>query len=246
MGNLLKNLRSSTPKSKTNWYFDRYQTVVVQRDIAVLITLISLGCILLSVTIVHKMSTSKSVEPFVIEIEERSGISNVVRPFLKYQITPDDAINHYFLVKYVRAREEYHKNTFKYNSNKLVHLFSDNTVYQQYRSFLARSSESPTKLVNKDGEITIKIISISNLEPPKERPGSYLAQVRFKRTIYDTKLHVSKFDNSRTISKTKREAESKVAYVNYEYRDMQYTGEDRYINPRGFRVISYEVEDEKF
>ena len=66
-------------KSKIkSWYSNRYQIVVVQRNILLLFTLVSMFSVAISIIFVKTIMSSKSLEPYVIEVEEKTGIATVV------------------------------------------------------------------------------------------------------------------------------------------------------------------------
>src|SRR4051812_3531186 len=95
------------PVSDKNWYKDRYQYVLVQRKILTAITLLSLVCTLATVIVISQLTPLKSVEPFVIQIDQKSGITQTVDPLTATELTTNEAVNNFFLVQYIRSRESY-------------------------------------------------------------------------------------------------------------------------------------------
>ncbi|MFJ5423724.1 VirB8/TrbF family protein, partial [Wolbachia endosymbiont of Drosophila barbarae] len=61
-----------------NWNSNRYSTVIAQRNILLLFALILLATISISILVIFKISTSSTIEPFVIEIDKKSGIVQLV------------------------------------------------------------------------------------------------------------------------------------------------------------------------
>lgn len=235
MNSLFKHLlasartRISSHREKlvsTNWYSDRYQLVTVQRNLAVVVILICILSIVLGIITILKISSDKSIDPFVVEIEEKSGISTVIRPFIQEKWTTDEALRRYFLLRYVFAREEYDFNTFNYNYFTVVRLMSQDSVYNQFRNQIyAPGTKSPVTLGER-GKASITIRSITHLRPPKE--NAYLVQVIF---VKDTTMG------------DKTTSENKVALFSYEYSDLNMRVNERDINPLGFRVTSYKLDD---
>ncbi|MCE3233100.1 MAG: hypothetical protein K0R98_1357 [Rickettsiaceae bacterium] len=221
--------------AKKNWYADRYQTVLVQRNFLVLLTLISLVGIISSVLAVIKVTSSKTVEPFVIEIEERTGITNVIRPIITEQYTRDEALRRYFVVKYVNARESYDSESYKYNYEKIVKTLSSNDVYSQFRSSIsADNPQSPLRL-GKTGQRTIKIVSLSPIPTEKNATTKKAiiggtVQVRF--------IAMEQTTNMAAVPK------NLIATISYQYLDLKLTTEDRDINPLGFQITGYRVDAE--
>ncbi len=225
MGLFKKSVKDESIEVKKNWYADRYQTVVVQRNFLALITIASLAGIIFSVLSVVKITTSKTIEPFVIEIEDKTGITNVIRPLTKEKYAYDETLRRYFLTQYITKRETYNYVTFEYNYFTVVRLLSDPVVYNAFRQDVyASNPNSPVRL----GQVTqryIKIKSITFLQPVKGEVG-FTAQIRFKSD-----------DNGANVK-------YKVATINFDFIDMVLTEEERAINPLGFRVIGYRVDDE--
>lgn len=204
-----------------NWYSDRYETVVVQRNILLIITILALACILVGVFVIGQISLSKTVNPFVIEVEEKTGITNVVNPLDSKTLTGDESIKKYFLLKYLRARETYDPMDFEFNSTTLVRLFSTNRVYAGYRASLNDDQHNPLKLYGSGGKSTLKIRSIQFFEDNK-------TQIRF-----------SVLDNGTT-----GVGHPKIATIKFQFVGIEAHAADLEINPLGFQVTEYRVDDE--
>ena len=107
-----------------SWYQDRYESILVQRN---LMFIFALGCIIatiLAIFFIGKISLSKTIEPMVIEVEESSGITNIVNPNQNRRWTQSKALNQYFIIKYLRARETYNIATYLNDYNLVVRLMS--------------------------------------------------------------------------------------------------------------------------
>jgi len=207
-----------------NWYTDRYQSVLVQRKLLVLITLFSLACTLLAVLDIARLTPLKSVEPFVIQVDQRSGITQTVDPLTVRELTANEAVNNFFIVQYIRSRESY--STLDYGRNyNIVRIMSDKD--NVYPPFVAEQDpnnpQSNTAVLGTTGIRTVKFESISYLNPQ-------LVQVRL--------LIEEKGPNIGYIQ------QHKIALLQFEYVKMSLTTEERYINPLGFRVKSYRVDED--
>ena len=229
LNNIIKNQSSEDSiTAKKNWYADRYQTVAVQRNFLLLICLISVVGIMVSVLTVIQVTSSKTVEPFVIEIEEKTGITNVIRPLIKEQFAYDDALRRYFVMKYLNARETYDGGSYKENYYNVVRLMSTQPVYSEFKREISSSNpDSPLKL-GPSAHIDIKVKSISLLKNGNNEQG-FTMQVRFVKSR-----------SGRSLSGEKH----LVATVTFDYFDLSLTSEQRYINPLGFQVINYRKDEE--
>jgi type IV secretion system protein VirB8 len=215
--------------SNKNWYADRYQSVLVQRNFLLLLTMVSLAGIIVSVLAVIKVTSSKTIEPFVIEIEERSGVTNVIRPLLKEKFAYDEVLRRYFLMKYMNARETYDPASYEYAYSTVVRLLSSGEVYGNFRQTISSDNlRSPIRLGFK-GKRLIKVVSITPLTTAAGQKG-FTAQVRF------TSTDVSQQGNS--VDK------HLVATINFDYQDLNLTKDERDINPLGFQVTEYRVDEE--
>ena len=107
-----------------NWYKDRYQYVLVQRKILVLITSLSLIASLVTVIVIAQLTPLKTVEPFVIQVDQKTGITQTVNQKTVSEITANEAVNNFFIVQYIRSRENYNSADLARNYN-IVRLMSE-------------------------------------------------------------------------------------------------------------------------
>ncbi len=231
MGLFKKKSKEESIEVKKNWYADRYQTVIVQRNFLAIITVASLIGVIFSVLSVVKISATKTIDPFVIEIEDKTGVTNVIRPLQKERYAYDETLRRYFLTKYISNRETYNYGSFEYNYFTVIRILSSSSVYAAFRrDVYATNTTSPVRL-GSSIQRGAKIKSISFLQPVAGQVG-FTAQVRFK------------IEDSETSSGSVRNTYHKVATINFDYVDMSLTEEERAINPLGFQVIGYRVDDE--
>jgi type IV secretion system protein VirB8 len=223
MGLFRKKATEDSIELKKNWYADRYQAVIVQRNFLALLTLVSLTVIIFSVLSVVQITNDKTIEPFVVEIEEKTGITNVIRPLAQEKYAYDEVLRRYFIYKYVMKRESYEPLTFESDYFTIVRLLSEGTVYKAFvRDVGANNPNSPVRL----GQ-TSRLIKIKSITFPKTIAGQtgFLAQVHFK-------------------SEDKNGSKNRVSTINFIFADLVLTQEERAVNPLGFQVIGYRVDDE--
>ena len=224
-----KKNKGNSLESKKNWYLDRYQTTLVQRNFLLLLTLISLIGIIVSSIVVVNVTSSKTVEPFVIEIEEKTGITNVIRPLLKEQFAYDEALRRYFVMKYLNARETYDFGSYRYNYYTIVRILSDEKVYANFRREVSPDNpKSPVRMEAK-GQRIVKVKSMSLLSGNTVKSPGFTVQVRF---------------TAETIGREYSGVKHLVATINFDYVDLNLTREERDINPLGFQVTGYRKDDE--
>lgn len=207
-----------------NWYKDRYQQVLVQRKLLTLITLMSLVCTLVTVLVIAQLTPLKSVEPFVIQVDQKSGITQTVDPLTVKELTANEAVNNYFIVQYIRSRETYNINDLRRNYN-IVRIMSENT--RVYGAFLSQADpnnpRSNAARLGTTGTRTVKFKSITYINPK-------LAQAR---------ILVEEASGGSNVMQS-----HKIVLVAFEYIKLSLTNEERYINPLGFRITDYRVDED--
>ncbi|MDR2046226.1 MAG: type IV secretion system protein [Rickettsiales bacterium] len=206
-----------------DWNSNRYSTVVAQRNILLLFALILLATISISILVIFKISTSSTIEPFVIEIDKKSGIVQLVDPVTVKQYSADEALNNYFISEYIKAREVFDPHHYNYNYYTKVRLFSSPNVYNEFRNYVGSQNMDDLFNLYSDTKSEFKIRSIQKL-------GNDALQVRFF-------VEFIRKDGSST-------RKNKIVIISYRYASLEMDDQQRYINPLGFQVISYRVDDE--
>lgn len=204
-----------------NWYSDRYQTVVVQRNLLFLVTVISLIGVFISVFVVRQVTASRSIEPFVIEIERKSGVATVVNPLERKKLAADEELTKYFIARYVQARETYDTLTYEYNYFTVIRLLSTSGIYYPFKNYIVSNPQSPRLLY---GEVTSSQIKIRSITLPNE------GEARVTFTI--------------SVSGARSGDFNKVATLKFGYYTLEMSQEERYVNPLGFQVTAYRVDEE--
>ena len=207
-----------------NWYIDRYETTLVQRNLLFAALICAIITLALAMLVIRYVKSSRSLEPFVIEIEKKTGVPTVVDRLSIEAYSEDEAVRRYFVLKYIKAREEFYFNTYSYNYNTVVRVLSAPDVY--YRDYQPKFSiGNPNSPVNMFGQHTYRVVQLKSLMFTTRNT----AQVRF---VLETQGAItSRID--------------KVALVQFKFEDLQMNEEERLVNPLGFRVTLYRVEDEK-
>jgi type IV secretion system protein VirB8 len=229
------NKKDTSAEDKKNWYTDRYQRVIVERNILALITLLSLVCSIAATFSISQLAPLKSVEPFVIQVDQKSGVTQVVDPLKARELTAKEAVNDYFIVQYVRARESYlgtlERNYFNYN---IVRVFSSADIFRQYQAdIILTNKDSPAVRLGVGGSREVHIDSIKYLDKRTltntgEEARRYLVKMQVTEKGIETPLKVMQ----------------KLVLIEFKYAELDLTTEDRYLNPIGFRVLSYSVNDD--
>jgi len=221
-----KNAAEEKKKKKIkshNWYQDRYNIAVIQRNF---LSLVVFGCtiaLFAGMLYINQISQNKSIEPFIVEIEEKTGIPTVVDQMSIKQYMADEVIQEYFIYTYIRARQGYDYRTYNYDYHKVVRLLSASSVYGAFRREVStRNENSPVNLYARNIRVVPKIKSIQDIEGAK--------QIRLLIKHMRGNILVKE--------------EHKIVYLKYEFANLNISLEDRLINPLGFRVVEYKIDQD--
>ncbi len=202
-----------------SWYSNRYQIVVVQRNLLLLFTLVSMLSVAVAVIFVKNIMSSKSLEPYVIEVEEKTGVATMVSQLTSQNFTGDQAIRKYFINEFIHAASAYDAKTYKADVEK-VRLFSTPSIFSDFRSRI-----NPREL-GVDQKIDVRIKSVQFTD-------NNTAQIRLVQQLDNPASNAPKLQDQ-------------VITMNFYFSDIQLTMEERLINPLGFQVSKYLIAEEVF
>lgn len=215
----------------SNWYADRYISSIVQRNFMIIIVLLSLLVVIVSVIIVGNISSTFKIQPFVIEVEDKTGITNIVNPLEDRVVTTNQTLNKYFITKYIKARETYAYESWTYNYLTVVRLLSTPGVYFPFRRFVNVDPNSPLALYGNQTSTSIAFRSLQFFPPTPDNKGKMSdpqAVVRF--TIYADKGFLRGAVDNKI---------NKIVTLTYKYQQTEMNDDDRMVNPLGFYITSY-------
>jgi type IV secretion system protein VirB8 len=213
---------SNILQTTRNWYNDRYEWMQVQRSLLFLVTIVSAVAIIILTLSISYIKNTRSIEPFVIEIEQKTGVPTVVEPLTAKAYSGQDAIKRYFVWKYIKTREEYTFATYS-RAFKEVSYMSSPEVYSDYRRFF--NSGNPQSPYNLLADTSIRTVELKSIIFQDEKT----AQVRLKMLV--TGSQVSQSD--------------KIVYIEFAFENLEMNDEQRFVNPLGFLVKNYRIEDER-
>ena len=200
-----------------SWYSNRYQIVAVQRNILLFFTLLLLTAMTASIIFVKFVVSSKSLEPYIIEVEEKSGIPTVVEPLTIRNLTADESIKRYFIYQFVNSALTYNPKTYLEDAKK-VRLFSTQAIYNDFRKKINN------KKLGAESKIDMRIKSFLF-------ENDNTAQIRILRSF---------------ATPDKNEQKDEVVEITFYFTNLTLTTEERFINPLGFQVVNFTVTEEIF
>jgi type IV secretion system protein VirB8 len=194
-----------------SWEVDKVQALEKSKNIAWRIAIASSVLTFASVTAVVVLTPLKTIVPYVIRVDNSTGIVDVVNSLKDGETSYDEAINKYFTQWYVRYREGYSKELAEeYYSN--VGIMSSALEQKKYYDFFnPKNSLSPLNIYGKYAKVKVVIKSTSFIK-------NDIALVRYSTEIEkgSDNPEVSHFAATITMKE-----------------------KDRAVNPLGFQVIEY-------
>lgn len=176
----------------------------------------------LSTFSVAALAPLKTVEPFIVRVDNATGIVDVVSALTSTAGTYDEAVTKYFAARYVRAREGYVQSE-AVESFRTVSLLSTSAEQTRFASlYRGGNPDSPQNVYGRSAtaEITVKSISLIS--------GSVVS-VRYLRTVARGEEAV---------------ITHWVATLTYSYTNAPMSSTDRLTNPLGFVVSEYRADPE--
>lgn len=183
------------------------------------------GIAALSVGAVTMLTPLKSVQPFVIRVDNNTGLTDTVSVMKERQDRYEEIVDKYFLKQYVQYREGYDWETIQttFDATKLM---SSPSVANEFAAIYATET-APHKVLKNSRKVLIKVQSVAFLGD--------LAQVRFTKQA----VEVGGVENQKT------DPIKMIATIAWEYQGGKMSEQDRLINPLGFQVKSYRVDREQ-
>ncbi len=209
------------------WYQDLYQSIRISRNRWFLVGVVALILTGVEGLALVFLTPLKTVEPYVLQVDNKSGITTVLKPLRENQenvLTEEEAVTKSFIVKYVIARETYDPQDLNRNYD-LVRLMSSGEEAGKFNESVANGNpQSPVERYKTNTARTVKISSVSFLDQKKKT-----AQVRFMTT---------------EVTRNETKEDYWVAILTFRYINAPMDENDRLNNPLGFQVISYRVDQE--
>lgn len=181
----------------------------------------------LSVLSVLALTPLKTVEPYLIRVDNSTGyVDTVTSLYGETSYTQDEALMRHFLKRYVTAREGFSSELAENNFN-LVSIYSVPDEQKKFASWYYTSNPESPQNVYRGQFVDVKIRSISFIAKDRNR---VVAQIRFNKVVHDRQAMNSS---------------SWVSTVTFYYDTAAFL-QDKYRldNPLGFQVLNYSISRE--
>lgn len=202
------------------WETERLVSEIRARKRAWIIAAAGWVMAVLAIIAVVGLTPLKEVKPFVVRVDQATGVVDVVSALEDSPNTYNKAVTRYFASQYIYAREGY--------SDKLaptyyerVGLMSTGQVAQDYFEwFSPQNPRSPLNVYGQHAQVEAEIVSISFL-------SENLLSIRFTKTV--------------DYSNRRDETSHWIATMGFRYVDAPMRESARLVNPLGFQVTEYRV-----
>jgi len=163
----------------------------------------------------------KTIKPFVVRVDNATGIVDVVSELGQAKTNYDEAINKYFVQWYVRYRQAYSSELME-DYYFAVGALSSPIEQKRYLEQIETSNpESPIKQYGKTSRVRIDVKSISFLQPT-------VALVRYTKILEHGAEQAEKTHWAATVT--------------FQYSGTPASEKSRGVNPLGFEVTDYRVD----
>jgi type IV secretion system protein VirB8 len=217
----------SYKKIKT-WYSNRYQSVLIQRNILFLFALIAMFSVAIAVLFVRQVLSSKTLEPYVIELDKNTGMTNLLQQPNNSNLgmpvagagNEFSSLEKYFLNEFVHAYFSFDKSSYPQKKEK-IRLFSTPNINS---GFLSKVNPETFK----EGTIEARVKSINKQ-----------ASNKAVLTVIKQVSNIPGIPSGRKIEEVTIE-------FNFYPDDKVFTPEERLINPLGFEVSGLEIKEKLY
>lgn len=204
-----------------NWYEERYDTIIVQRNLFFLLLMVFLALSIAAIITITIVIESKRFDPFVIQVDETTGMTKIVNPTTSDMLEGNESLSRYFIKKYLIARETYNPVDFDTQARQVIRLLSSSNIFWNYITSLRNQLTNPSVVYGQKNSTFLTVKSWSKL---------------------DTKKYLVRFSVTETAGS--QIMFHKIAIVDFSYTPMDLTDVERDINPIGFQVQGYRVDDD--
>lgn len=178
----------------------------------------------------------KEKVPYLVMADPYTGTASIARLSGNFQdrdVTTEEAINKSNVAQFVLARESYDSGLVGQRNWRTTLSMAGPAVAPAYVALHSESNpERPFRLYGGGRAVRVRILSIVLIGGTGgQRPTG--ATVRFQRSVYDKGRGSS------------QALDSKIATMEFSYNpSLRLNEEDRLLNPLGFRVTNYRVDDD--
>jgi type IV secretion system protein VirB8 len=185
-------------------------------------------CAIATGAAIAALTPLKRVEPFVVRVDSRSGIVDVVPMYDAHQSIPE-AVSRYFLSHYVTTCERFNLDTAESDYEECAAFHSAQRNAKWYALWTRSNPSSPLNLYKDGSSVRSEVESVTFFQ--RASGASDLAQIRYRKVM-------------RRAGEVADGPTYWIATVSYAYAAPSADPRVRRWNPLGFRVLEVHSEPE--
>ncbi|MCR2064679.1 virB8 family protein [Campylobacter helveticus] len=190
-----------------------------------LIAIVSVFITLLSILAVLVLTPLKTVEPYVIRVDNTTGMVDILTTLDEKQITQNEALDKHFIGQYIKAREGYFFDMLN-QDYIFTQLLSSPEVAESYRAIYSGENSRDSRL-GSFTKVEVNILSVVLGESNGIKTAT--ARINLKSTNKNSK---------------EESLSTKVITLSYKYFLNEMQEKNRILNPLGFKVLTYRIDEE--
>ncbi|EAC1339294.1 type IV secretion system protein [Campylobacter coli] len=190
-----------------------------------LIAFVSIFIAIISIVAVVLLTPLKTIEPYVIRVDNTTGMVDILTMLDEKEISSNEALDKYFISQYVKAREGYYYELLN-QDYLLTQLMSSEKVANEYRAWY-EGENARDQILKNSNEVNVQILSIVLGNSNGVKTSTIRAKI------------ITKNLNTRGLSES-----TKVITLSYDYILAKASEENRILNPLGFKVTKYRIDEE--
>ncbi|ARE81489.1 MULTISPECIES: virB8 family protein [Campylobacter] len=190
-----------------------------------LIAIVSVFITLLSILAVLVLTPLKTVEPYVIRVDNTTGMVDILTTLDEKQITQNEALDKHFIGQYIKAREGYFFDMLN-QDYIFTQLLSSPEVAESYRAIYSGENSRDSRL-GSFTKVEVNILSVVLGESNGIKTAT--ARINLKSTNKNSK---------------EESLSTKVITLSYKYLLNEMQEKNRILNPLGFKVLTYRIDEE--
>ncbi|EPU6404069.1 virB8 family protein [Campylobacter jejuni] len=190
-----------------------------------LIAFVSIFIAIISIVAVVLLTPLKTIEPYVIRVDNTTGMVDILTMLDEKEISSNEALDKYFISQYVKAREGYYYELLN-QDYLLTQLMSSEKVANEYRAWY-EGENARNQILKNSNEVNVQILSIVLGNSNGVKTSTIRAKI------------ITKNLNTRGLSES-----TKVITLSYDYILAKASEENRILNPLGFKVTNYRIDEE--
>lgn len=183
---------------------------------------------------VASLAPLKEKVPYVVRVDNNTGATDIVNILDKSTIKKMEQVDRYFSANYVQLVESYDWYTLQAQVNKAM-MFSDANMQKQLQNRYSLPT-APHKTLKDAQRITVKINNTTILDE------AGIIQVRFTTT--QEPVSGTGWNPQTQSLYPKPIVKNHIATIGYEYVNIPTVDDVRLVNPLGFTVKTYRVDDD--